>query len=1261
MHMDESGGSEKVDIEALLASMRPPSIPDEAFESENIDLYQVRSWNKGFAASALAGMSTVPDFHANEVRLDWLQRLVLSKAGGRTKARPTDLARALNSGLDRAKVLRLEDPIEDSFCEALATSRGNYRIFTGCWEAAGPYTQTLLDAFETLPPGRLKDSALTSIYSLLTISDEIARRANVDYMTPSAGTPKGQIAIPGVETLKQLARRVRFTNEVLSRLGINRAALTPFFLEAQNLPYVSAMLPGESPFDFYPLIEGENGVMVISPAGISLAVRAVMVEAAKRAGAESLLTSALLAAQQMYADVTGFWPVPVRLPPPDRHFLRSAVCKFETGRFLQVIQVPATFDQFPEKAFGSVRELGDEASGAIAHYVQEFWRLLKSQTDYREGITVLLLSGWGAPHSVAPPIEDEAPPNWRYVPLSFAAAAVLGACDNGKLRDICRMLEQVERLEADGFAIRNMNGILNLFGFWRMSNGNLIPEHMRQIKPPCKLVIPTDDLLIPRREAVRRKDQRSLPFIDGTFKWVQRENWDDDDDLQSIYGSLRDVVEGRLLGVVVLEGRTWWIESLVVKDAPTEWRYRTWQAVLQWLNAVGKKVISRFPNAFSREPARIGIGIPAAAAFERISTPSPNNVDLARSVVGGREGGGESANVVLMPEWLNYLRRPENDAEVELIAAVLEQLASPNATGVSRDGLREVVRVAVGSANWRWMHAGEALTPLERLASRGVLGRFKEIPFSAFTLAKCRSVWHFRDRSEGLDIEGEAACEAFLAQYRKHFLDELIKSVRLYDRRQLVVLAAQQYQAARHEQSRWRRAIRAMRAISGAAADQKAFGRQNAINALQRATKSIMEVAACEAPFTGGLKPERQDLDEMFAKALLLFTNGQLFASIRAGLLEPKLAISPAGDLLSERSVFDAVLKPAAEWMNARALNEADRSYGRDRAAAARNAGERKLPLDQAVRGAIEAEYGVSAEAFVDLQFAVLQIIEGAGVDAVVMKRSMLSETLAANDAYPSDDPMPLLKRLTLSRRGSWLDRSSGLAESDIDLSRFDRPFSLIGRPLLALDDDTDPLVLVAPMLVSDSTMYALSGLMDGSLQNQFWTSPVAKQHVGEKSRIEGLKFEEQVADRLKGLGLQTRVRCKLSTVLNEKVSPELGDIDVLAVSSDRRRVWVIEAKNLRLCRTEVEVAARLSEYRGRLVKDSKGREKPDKLLRHIRRVQYLRERVATLRHRMQLDASAEVRGLLIVDAPQPMNFYMLNRMEDAESAFLDAIDAFRF
>jgi hypothetical protein len=534
------------------------------------------------------------------------------------------------------------------------------------------------------------------------------------------------------------------------------------------------------------------------------------------------------------------------------------------------------------------------------------------------------------------------------------------------------------------------------------------------------------------------------------------------------------------------------------------------------------------------------------------------------------------------------------------------------------------------------------------------------VRLSAISLMKCGSVWGLRPRSDGLEIKGEEACREFLTRYRDYMLERLIAQIREMDRTKLMILAAGAYQAARAEQQHWRETIKAVRAIRGKTADTNAFKRQNAINVVQRGAKSICEIAACEARETGGLDPGRIDLEEMFARVLLLFGNGQLFASIRTGLIEPVLGISPAGDLLSDRSMIKSVFTPGLEWTNRHMLDEAAERYARDRSPAdAANGG--RLQRDRELREAIEAEYGVSAEAFVQLQYALVEIAEKEGAGAFAMKRSELCGRLARNEEYPIDNVGALLDRLTLTRRQSWRDRSSGLTESDIDLSRLDRRFSIVNRPLPSINDEADPLLLVAPIFVSDSTMYSLSGLIEGTLNNQFWISVAARKYAGRQGDLAGKAFENDVAERLRGLGLKAWPRRKLSWALNEKVDDDLGDMDLLAVSPDRRRVWVIEAKNLRLCRTEAEVAARLSEYRGQMVRDSKGHEKPDQMLRHQRRIQYLRERRDRLCHRLELDVAPEVRGLLIFDTPQPMNSYMIERFPDSESVILDAIGDFRF
>jgi hypothetical protein len=342
----ESVPSER-DIEALLERLRPPEFPDEAFDERDAALGQIVDWKKSTASSQLAGLLTEPRFHANNIRLDWLQRLVLSKSNGRRKPQPHDLSKALNEGLGEAGVLRLEDPVEELFCDHISTKRGDFRIFLGLWESAGPYTQTLLDAFEALPAGRMKARALTSAYALLKLSEALTARAGVDRNTMSSGEPSGQFFVPSAEELKRLSRRVRFSDADLARLDIDRNALTPFFLDANTMGYLCDRPAGETPLEFYPLQAIPSGLIVLNPSNLSIALRAALLTTAREGGMDDALQRALLFKQEEYSQDSGFWPVrSLQLSPPNQFMLRTSVRSYAPGRFLHVIQVPATFVGF---------------------------------------------------------------------------------------------------------------------------------------------------------------------------------------------------------------------------------------------------------------------------------------------------------------------------------------------------------------------------------------------------------------------------------------------------------------------------------------------------------------------------------------------------------------------------------------------------------------------------------------------------------------------------------------------------------------------------------------------------------------------------------------------------------------------------------------------------------------------------------------------------------------------------------------------------
>jgi hypothetical protein len=1164
----------------------------------------------------------------------------------------------LNEGLSQAGVNRLEDPNEDLLCDLIATKQGNFRIFPGQWEQATAYTQTLIEAFEMLPDASVKRDALHAARSLLILSDVIAQRAQVDRGTPSGGDTFGSIALPDDAALSQFAQRVRFSREDLKRLGVEPASLIPFVLDAGTFRFVSTSAIGDTPLEFHPLISLRDEILVVSPNNMSIAVRSVLVNTAINGGMGEQLQYELMHRQEIHAEATGFWPIQrLSLSEPVKYSLRGMVTQYDHGRYLHVLQIPTSFDNFPKAGFATVRPLSQETNQFIADDISRFWRFLENQGDCRESATILLLTGWGAPHSFAPPVRGEkAPQNWQFIPLAFADAAVLGACDGGNFTDIVRLLKQHDRLSADGFTFVNANGLLNLFGFFRATGGNLIPEHFTDIAPPTMISMGTNELLEPRIEGTTRRDYRALEAPGSEHRVVQRTEWGKDGS-PPIYASVDDINEGRLSGAVAVAGRTWWIESQANEGESREWRYQIWNAVLQWLGTIGPAIIERYPNRFPVWPMRINLEIPKSQAFERI--PSGKAAGVLRDTIAiRRSDDGAGGAIAIQDRWLPFLQSAENIAEIELVAAALELLGEPSEDLLPRTEIAQIVADIIGTKDWRWLHAFEAKIPLERLAGRQLVRSFKRVPFSASSLVKCQSVWTFRSRTDGIDIEGEDPCREFLARYKQEMLGSVIRDIHSFNRIALTTTVAHDYQSARREQARWRGTIRALRAIRGDQANQTAFEHQNEINAVQRAAKAILEIAACEAPEEGGLEPGRADVEELYAKVLLLIGNSQLFATIRAGLIPPKIRLSPAGDVLTERAILSKLLEPGAVWATNKSLDFASDEYVKKEKRDWQPL-ERRSGRNADLKRAIEAEYGVSAEAFIDLQFAFTEYAEESKLSIITAKRSELAEALAKHPSFKDVDPQPILARLTLQRRDSW---TTGLAEADIDLGRFDRPFSLINRPLLMLDDkQDDPLVLMSPILISDSAMYSISGLMEGNLNNAFWQSDRARSYAGEQGRLAGEEFESLVAQRLREAGLDASPRSKLSTILNQKAPPELGDVDVFAITEARDRVYVIEAKDLRLCRTETEAAARMSEYRGRTIRDSKGREKPDKMLRHIRRVQYLRDRADAIAKNLKLPKVPEVKGLLIVDAPQPMNFHMLDELEDGESVFLDTIASYRF
>jgi hypothetical protein len=1249
-----SSEEDALDIREILSRLTLPTTPAQSMGLAQGELDAIRSWKRSKALALVAGMLTDVRYHAHVIRLDWLTRLITAHAEGKKKPKRRELANILNKALSAALVTNLEDPIEGFFVEAVPTSRGDMLIFEGHWEGAAQCTETVLRAFERLPDAPLKHQALDAAYTLLRLSTALVERSGLERRAFNEGTPQGNIAVPSDERFQKLARRVSFTEKDLNEIGVSIADLRAYILDPSHFKAADQNPVGSSVLDYFPLIELDDGILVANAGAMSLAARATLLDVAYRGGVGLTLIAHLAEVQEEFALSTGFWPVrELQLSSMSDHLLRASIVRFAPGRYLHVVQTMPDPASFVDEGFGSTLTLRTGADAAIGSDVSKFWQFLSAQPDYRESLTVVLLSGWGGSAVVSPHIDEtSAPANWQFLALSFADAATLGACEDGRLRDLWRIQDQLEILEGVGYEVQRLNGVINLFGNWRETGSNLVPEHW-DANPPATLWLPHDSLLKPRMEGEANRDVRSVPLPDGSFEIVQRTEWNQDGKLKPIYGSLNSIKDGRLIGVICLEGRSWWIEITDEEDAPEhrEWQYQVWNAVVQWLGVSASQLIARFPESFAPKSCRIRLVIRSrdASRIEEIGHAE----GLARDHIVLSEGASVY-EVYVKEGWFSYLRQVVNDAEFALASAVVEQIAHACGKSLTQDKIDKCLREAVPSPDWRYLHAFEAKYPLDRLIALGLYPRFKKISRSASALVRCGSVWRFWDRSKGSEFSGEEECRAFLSSYYEFVLKELIEQIRPFNRESLLRNAALAYGAARAEGDRWKRTIRAMRSIHGASVDVSALERSSEFNAVQRAAKAICEIGACEAQEIGGAMPANEDLDEMFARSLLLFGNGQLYATIRGGLVKPHLKISPAGDLLSDRSLFEKTFIPSTQRAHSKSLDDAAESYvSRLEKEDESEVGD-KLPWSDEFRTAVSAEYNCSPEAFVDLQFRIIQLCEATQQGVIVMRRSELAMAVTSED-FPDRDIAGLLERLTLKRRDEWQAQPEGYSARDLELWRFDRKHSTISRPLIAISSERDPLLLVSPLFVSDATMYQLGALHYATVHNDsFWNSKEAKAYAGSRANEIGKAFEDEVLRRLTEGGFSAWPRKKITALLGQAVNGDLGDIDVFVLSSCGGHVLAIEAKSLKLCRTEAEVATRMTEYAGKTREDEKGRERPDKLLRHLRRVQVLRENAVRLGHRLGLATAPQVHGLMVVEAPQPMNFFMLEEKADGASCIVD-------
>lgn len=579
------------------------------------------------------------------------------------------------------------------------------------------------------------------------------------------------------------------------------------------------------------------------------------------------------------------------------------------------------------------------------------------------------------------------------------------------------------------------------------------------------------------------------------------------------------------------------------------------------------------------------------------------------------------------------LSQPKNTAERVLLESMVA--AAALIAGGSTDILaqRAIVDEICLDGDARGIHRFEA-----RHFRDFVREQLAEEPVSADPIDHASNLiglgWKVRGRDGPPEVSGVSGCTSYLNDAVSILLNEICEDLKRIDRRQFIHALLHNHETAASHRGHWRRTSRALLAMRrDKESALRTIVEHNAeLNACSIASRILMEAAICECPLESGERPGRLELSRMIAKIMTVFQFGGWSDAIYWGAMEPRLKITPLGDIHANVSFMQTVYEPfgrnEARTHTERAVEAYDELYRpmltQTSVASSFEAG---------FLSAWEAEFGISVDGMRAFAGKLEDLALQEQAVFIELERSRLAGVLSESARLSHTQALLALEFQTSASRPEWRVVSEGFASKDWYPWRFRRRLAILRRPFIQIDASNDPVVICAPGLILDSFRSMLAWFHKGEI-SQARSREMAK-WLGHTNDVHRLAFNETVANEMRRLGWQVRKEVRLTHILGRPLDRDYGDIDVLAWNPNAGRVLAIECKDLQAHTTFGEVAEELNDFRGETLRNGK----PDHLKRHLDRVAILVAKQAAVAKFLALSFSIKIEGHLVFKNSVPMRF----------------------
>lgn len=398
--------------------------------------------------------------------------------------------------------------------------------------------------------------------------------------------------------------------------------------------------------------------------------------------------------------------------------------------------------------------------------------------------------------------------------------------------------------------------------------------------------------------------------------------------------------------------------------------------------------------------------------------------------------------------------------------------------------------------------------------------------------------WKARKNGKGAraDILGVRECTEYLNDLVRAVLDDFCGSLRAFDRRSLVKRLLLNHEAASCERDTWTRTARSNLALH----DDKEAALQTIVEHIARlnacfvASRIVLEAAICECPVDGGVAAGELDLSRAMALAMRAHYLGGWSDGIRWGAIEPRVRITPLGDVHIHHRFMDSVYEPFGRIVGGELIKDAADSYPeiyQSPKVVLTTTGV----LEQKFLTAWEAEFGIAFDGLRAFLDAVDDLGDPPREPVLELPRPSLIAKFASAARVSDERAAATLDYLTLTTRPQWRVVGGGFTNKDWYPWRFRRALSVLRRPFIAIEDRVDSPIMFAPGLVREAVFAVARSFHEGGIPNSQVRSKEMGRWIG-YANVKRTNFNRTVADRMRELGWTAESEVKLTNLLRRSL-----------------------------------------------------------------------------------------------------------------------------